>query len=554
MKTFLTTSLCILAAGSALAAGNPGSRISNPESQHSAQPNVIFFIADDMLPKHFNCLPQGKGKNLTPNIDRLADEGVVMLQQHCASPICTPSRYNVLTGTYASRAQNGWFKSTTRDLGGQTKVEFNTHIVKDQTTLPSLLKKAGYTTGMVGKNHVVEAHGLKRFKNFDASVKDPENVAILKANHDHVCQAMREIGFDYADRVYHNNPDFLGLHEIAVQNMDWITEGGVNFLKHATRNSKLETGNSKPFFLYFATTVPHGPSQGPRSWNADPLISPLGYLKEAPAVQPARETIPERIKAAGLPVNDDTCNMLWIDDAVGALLDTLEEAGQLDNTVFFFYSDHGQMSKGTLYQGGVYNPCIVWKKGGFPVGSTSDALVHIVDFAPTILDMAGADISDVKFDGKSYLPALNGEEFDKNRIMYFELGYARAVRKGNFKYLALRYPAEVENMTPEERKAALDEWNAERVRKHLRIVTEDPTKPFSHLTAIPGGGDAERGSTGAYPGYFDRDQLYDLSKDPNEQINFAVNPEYADKLADMKAELDKLVRSLPGTFGEFGKP
>ena len=137
--------------------------------------------------------------------------------------------------------------------------------------------------------------------------------------------------------------------------------------------------------------------------------------------------------------------------------------------------------------------------------------------------------------------------------MYFELGYARAIRKGNFKYLALRYPDKIENMTAEERQATLDEWNAERVRKHLRIVTEDPTKPFSHLTAIPGGGDAERGSTGAYPSYFDRDQLYDLSKDPTEQVNLANNPEYADKLDQLKAELEKMVESLPGTFGEFGR-
>jgi arylsulfatase A-like enzyme len=527
MKSWITTALCLFTAASAFA----------------EQPNVIFFIADDMLPTHFNCLPQGRGKNLTPNIDRLAGEGVVMLQQYCASPICTPSRYNVLTGTYASRAQNAWFKSITRELGGQTKVEFNTHIIKDQITLPALLKKAGYSTGMVGKNHVVEAHGLKRFKNFDASARDPEIVSQLKANHDRVCQAMREIGFDYADRVYHNNPDFLGLHEVAVQNMEWITEGGINFLKQQGR---------APFFLYFATTVPHGPTAEKRSWNADPLISPLGYLKKAPQGQPARSTIPKRLKKAGLPVNDSTANLLWLDDALGALMRTLEESGKLDNTVIFFYSDHGQMSKGTLYQGGIHNPCIIWRKGGFPVGSTSDALTHIVDFAPTILELAQADTA-AKFDGRSFLPILNGQEPDDERIMYFELGYARAVRKGTFKYLALRYPEEVENMTSEERQAALAEWNAERRRKHLRIVTEDSTQPFSHLTAIPGGGDAERVSTGAYPGYFDRDQLYDLSRDPREQVNLACHPAYAEKLEEMKTILADHVRDLPGSFGEFGE-
>jgi arylsulfatase A-like enzyme len=459
---------------------------------------------------------------------------------HVASPICTPSRYNVLTGNYASRARNAWFTSRTKEEG-QSVVEFNTHIVKDDITVQRLLQKAGYMTGMVGKNHVVEVDGLKRFPNFDASAKDPANAAQLKANHDHVCQALRETGFDYVDRVYHNNPDFLGLREVAVQNMDWITEGGVNFIRE---------NHEKPFFLYFATTVPHGPSQAPRSWNADPHVSPVGYLDDdkLPKVQPSRDTIPVRLKEAGLPVNNDTANMLWLDDAVGALIKELEATGELDNTIFFFFSDHGQRAKGTVYQGGVHDPCIVWKKGGFPAGSESDALTHITDFAPTMLDMAGVDYSDVTFDGKTFLPYLNGGPSDENRVLYFELGYARGIRKGNWKYMAIRYPAAVENMTMEERQKVLDEWNAERRRKHLRIVTEDATKPFSHLTPIPGGGDAERKSTGSYPGYFDRDQLYDLSADPKEQKNLANDPVYKEKLEEMQGELRRILDTLPGEF------
>ena len=73
---------------------------------HAERPNIIFFIADDMLPNHFNCLQKGKDEYLTPNIDRLAREGTLMLQQHVVSPVCTPSRYNVLTGNFGSRAQN----------------------------------------------------------------------------------------------------------------------------------------------------------------------------------------------------------------------------------------------------------------------------------------------------------------------------------------------------------------------------------------------------------------------------------------------------------------
>ena len=505
------------------------------------RPNILFFIADDMLPQHFNCLPQGKGKNLTPNLDRIAREGTIMLQQHVVSPVCTPSRYNVLTGKFGSRAQNPWFKQIT-EKNGQSIVEFNTHILSSDTTLPAILQAAGYTTGMAGKNHVAEVHHLKKFKNFDASAKDPANKALLKANHDHTCQAMREIGFDFADSVYHNNPNFLGLHEVAVQNMDWITSAGVRFLNQADEN---------PFFLYFATTVPHGPTVARRSWRADPRLTALGYLEQAPNVQPSRASIPKRIKAAGLPVNDSTANILWLDDALGALLQALEANGQIDNTIIFFFNDHGQLAKGTVYQGGVHNPSIVWRKGGFPVGATSNALVSNVDFAPTILDFAKIDYSKNQFDGESFHSYLQGIEPPRDRSLYFELGYARGLRIGNWKYMAIRYPEPIENMSLVERATVLEEWNDKRRKRHLNIVTDDPSRPFSHLTAIPGGGDAEKYSTGSYPGYFDRDQLYYLGNDPKEQINLADNPKYAKQLAAMKVQLRKHLDVLPGGFGDL---
>ena len=508
---------------------------------HAERPNIIFFIADDMLPNHFNCLQEGEDKFLTPNLDRLAREGTLMLQQHVVSPVCTPSRYNVLTGNFGSRAQNHYFTQNTKK-NGQSIVEFNTHILSTDRTLPALLKAAGYTTGMAGKDHVVEVSGLKRFKNFKGSARDTANKAQLKANHEHTRQAMLEIGFDFADSLYHNNPSFLGLYEVAVQNMDWITDAGVRFLRQP---------HTDPFFLYFATTVPHGPTQAKRSWKADPRLTAIGYLDKDLTVQPSRDTIPKRLRAAGLPVNDNTANLLWLDDALGALLDTLEATGEIDNTVIFFFNDHGQLAKGTVYQGGVHNPSIVWRKGGFPTGATSQALISNVDFAPTILDLAQVDYSQHKFDGQSFLPYLEGESPPEERLLYFELGYARGVRIGDWKYMAIRYPEAIENMNLEERAAVLKEWNDARYRRQLNIVTDDPTQPFSHLTAIPGGGDAEKKSTGSYPAYFERDQLYNLASDPNEQSNLAGDARHASVLAEMQAALITQLETLPGTFGEL---
>ena len=219
--------------------------------------------------------------------------------------------------------------------------------------------------------------------------------------------------------------------------------------------------------------------------------------------------------------------------------------------MIFFFNVHGQLAKGTVYQGGVHNPSIVWRKGGFPTGATSQALVSNVDFAPTILDLAQVDYSQHKFDGQSFLPYLEGESPPEERMLYFELGYARGVRIGNWKYMAIRYPEAVENMNLEERAAVLKEWNDARYRRQLNIVTDDPTQPFSHLTAIPGGGDAEKNSTGSYPAYFERDQLYNLASDPNEQSNLAGDARHASVLAEMQLALKKQLETLPGTFGEL---
>jgi arylsulfatase A-like enzyme len=511
----------------------------------SNQPNIIFFITDDMLPHHFNFLSGTKRKILTPNIERLAKGGTVMLNQYTVSPLCTPSRYSCLMGRYPSRADNPWFEQITKKNHGQTYVEFNTHIIKTDQNIARRLQKAGYVTGFVGKNHVVEVSGLKRAKNYDSSAKLPENVSFLKANHDRVCQVIREVGFDYVDHVYHNNPDFLGLFEVAVHNMDWITEGGINFIERYHKSKK-------PMFLYFATTLPHGPTEADRAWNANPLLSAVGYLDKAPHVQPARETIPQRIAAAGLKVTDDACNMLWVDDALGALVDELEKVGELDNTVIFFFNDQWMESKGTVYQGGTHTPSIVWRKGGFPVGATCDALVSSIDFTPTILDITQVPYKKTDFDGESFLPYLNGEKQDLGRILYFELGYGRGIIKGNWKYMEIRYPEAITNMTMAERKKLLDDWNANRIRKHMEIVTTDPTAGFSHLTAIPGGGHAEAHSTGTkhYPGYYDPDQLYDLSKDPREQKNLAKDPEMKAKLEEMQREMRKVLDTLPGEFPE----
>jgi arylsulfatase A-like enzyme len=501
-------------------------------------PNIIFFIADDMYPEMFNCLPEGAGKNLTPNLDRLAREGTIMSNQYVVSPVCTPSRYNCLSGRYASRASNEEFLRKTEEEEGQTVIQWNSFITREDSILPHYLKDLGYSTGMVGKNHVIEAKGLYRFPDFDADPLDPENKKQVEENYKKVREAILASGFDYAEALYHNNPNFIGLAELAVQNMDWIAEAGLNFI---------EQHHDRPFFLYFATTIPHQPGEPHRSWNADPRITAAGYLEEAPDVLPDRQSIPERIREAGLEGTNRE-NILWLDDALGSLLDKLEAHNILDNTVIFFFNDHGQRAKGTLYQGGVYNPSIIWRSGGFPCGPESRSIVSNVDFAPTILEMAGAERLPGDMDGISFRGALEGEDLQARESLFFELGYARAVIKGNYKYYALRYPRYATEWTAEERAAELDRYNRGREFRHMKIVNRDPSRPFSHLEVVPGGGQAENETYGKLPGYFDADQLYDLSADPDEQVNLASDPAYSETLIEMIEVLRSYTSSLPGKF------
>ena len=502
------------------------------------KPNIIFFIADDMYPEMFNCLPQGKGKNLSPNLDRLSEEGVLMENQYVVSPVCTPSRYNCLTGNYASRATNQQFRNQTKREEGQTVIHWNTFIAPKDKILSHYLKELGYTTGMVGKNHVIEAKGLHQFSDFNADANDPEIKQKVAANYEMVQQAILNNGFDYAEGIYHNNPNFIGVKELAVQNMDWIAEAGLDFI---------ERNKNNPFFLYFATTIPHGPTSAERSWEANPRVTAKGYIDEAPDVLPPRSSLTKRLREAGITARGKE-NVLWLDDALGALMNKLEKNDILDNTIIFFFNDHGQHAKGALYQGGVHNPSIIWQKEGFKCGSKSEAKVMNVDFAPTILEFAGGENVNQHFDGSSFKPVLEDKAEKIHESLYFELGYSRGVMKDDYKYIAVRYPDYAANRTAEDRKAVLDAYNQTRIFRSMEIVNRDPSKPYSHFHVIPGGSSAEHASYGKYPAYFEADQLYNIKKDSQELHNLATDPNYKEKLVEMKKELQEYLEKLPGKF------
>lgn len=528
--------------------GSPEASVSQPAAQASAErPNIVFIVTDDMYPWMFNNLPQGRDaagnpKNLMPHIDGLIRTGSFLSEIYVASPVCTPSRYNVLTGNYASRATNDKFVKFTAENEGQTVIQWNSFIEPgNEKTIGDRLQALGYRTGFVGKNHVIESKDqLDQGKKPDlyADPRRPDVKALLERRHTSLQNDITASGFDFADNLYDNNPSWLGLQALAVQNMDWITAGGVRFLEQA---------DDRPFFLYFATTLPHAPTQPERSWQADPLITAKGYLEAPLNVQPARSTLTPRVKAAGIKTKGAE-NLLWLDDGIGALLDTLEETGKLDNTIIVFFNDHGQNEKGTLYEGGLHTQAFMWRKGGFACGSVCGFRASNTDFLETILELAGDTNVEGYSDGSSFAGALNGEPRAEQQSIFHELGFARAVVMDGFKYIAVRYPSAMRNLTPEQRQKLLDDYNDFKRSFGAEVINLDPSLGFGHLEMVPGGGPAENQAFGGRASYFDQDQLYDLRADPEESVNLAKDPRYAGRMRAMRAEMQRYLEMLPGTF------
>jgi hypothetical protein len=132
--------------------------------------------------------------------------------------------------------------------------------------------------------------------------------------------------------------------------------------------------------------------------------------------------------------------------------------------------------------------------------------------------------------------------------MYHELGYARAIVKGNFKYYAVRSPKWGMDLTLEERKEMLIEYNEVKKIYGRPTASTDPSLPFGHLVMIPGGELAEKPAFTTMPYFSDPDQFYDLKNDPEEMNNLINDPRYADKIEELKDELRKYIEKLPGNF------
>jgi arylsulfatase A-like enzyme len=273
---------------------------------------------------------------------------------------------------------------------------------------------------------------------------------------------------------------------------------------------------------------------------------------------PPRHTIPERIRESDIPQDrfTDKCNLLWLDDGIGALRSKLKSLGMDENTVIIYFNDHGNENggKGSLYQSGIRTIGFAWSTNHFKRENAFTPRVQNIDFAPTILDLA--DVPEKKWqfmDGKSILPAIQGKTNRVHRSLYFEIGNARAVIMDSLKYYAVRHPSRIKNMPYKKRKKLL-ETKAKRAERRWidDWPVHDPSKPFDHLGLVPGGNSYSWKTQEHHPHYFDTDQLYNLNRDPKETVNLYNNEAYQKQAIKMKARLNQYVDDLPGDFGEYG--
>lgn len=489
------------------------------------KPNIIFIVTDDQHRNQFNFLNEGLDENgnktnLSPNIDKLAEEGVIFDKSYVSSSVCTPSRYSILTGNYASRAIK---KSNIKKYEGQTNVAWNVHINKNTNNIAKELQSNGYFTGMVGKNHVIEAENLHKI-DLNSDPRDPLIKKHLEENQQAQIKSVKNIGFDFAEALYKGNLPTQYPKAIEDHNMEWIVNSAQSFLTQASEKEN-------PFFLYFATTLAHGPEKLGTKHKGNPLASPIGFLEKPLDVMPSRDSISVRIKDAGL--EQEKTDILWLDDGIGVILAKLKEMGELENTVIFFINDHGvESGKGSLYEGGIKTVSFVWGPSFINSGIHSKQLVSNIDMVPTALELAGIKPSkEYKLDGSSMLSLLNGNETPIHKSLYFEIGATRAIIKNGYKYLAFKAPNSIKSKF---------EKNGEKA---------------THICDKPGGRGSESTALKFYAkNYFSKDQLYNIEEDSLEQNNIYQNVFNKDLANELKLELKKYIDSLPGTFPiEFTK-
>ncbi len=387
-------------------------------AQTPAKPNIIFILADDLGYGDLGCYGQQKFK--TPNLDRMAKQGMRFTQAYAGSTVCAPSRCVLMTGKHTGHAHvrgNGLVPLRPQDL-----------------TIATLLRRAGYVTGLIGKWGLGEpgTTGVPTKQGFDSFF------GYLNQHHAHNY---------YPDYLWRNEEKTPLKGNVVANNVaskraqyshDLFADEALRFL---------EANKAKPFFLYLALTIPHANNEAGK----------LGM--EVPSDEPySKEAWPQ-------PQRNHAAMITRMDRDIGRLLQKLQDLGIDDNTIVFFTSDNGPHREGggdpnffrssgplrgikrSLHEGGVRVPMIVRWPGRIPAGQTNPHVWAFWDFLPTAVDLAGVKAPN-DIDGISVVPTLLGKGKQRtHEFLYWEFhegGSQQAVRMGDWKAVRKKLGAPLE--------------------------------------------------------------------------------------------------------------
>lgn len=413
-------------------------------------PNIVFIVADDLGFGDLSCY--GQTKFQTPNIDRLAREGMTLTTHYAGCAVCAPSRATLMTGLHPGHSpirDNVEIAATGLPFDeGQMPLPAGT------ATLPKILQQAGYATGAFGK------WGLGPV----GSTGDPAKMGIGRF-FGYNCQAVAHNYYptslwDNDRRVSLRNPKFSAYQKLSPADDPNKPETYAKFSATdyapdliAERARRFVRDNKDlPFFLFFPTTVPHLALQVPD----DSLKEFLGKFPETP-YRGDRNYLPHPAPRAAY-----AAMISRLDREVGRLLDLVAELGLDENTIFVFTSDNGPLydrlggtdtdffrsagdfrgRKGSLYEGGVRVPCLVRWKGKIASGTKSDRLTGFEDWLPTLLELTGQSRKTPRnCDGVSFAPTLLGKRQRERPFLYREhggYGGQQFVRIGEWKLIRER--------------------------------------------------------------------------------------------------------------------
>jgi arylsulfatase A-like enzyme len=491
-----------------------GNRPGQP--RETGKTNFIVIYTDELQFSDLGCYG---GTIPTPNIDRLASEGLLFTSAYTTASMCTPSRYSVLTGQFPGRCSAPSFLKE-NPVDEPYNIAWNSWITEDKETLARVLSENGFITGMAGKWHigrVDEGTVLPHFQT-DDPLDDPQVDQKLRELQQTYQQVVRtQGGFDFAASVVWSNNDAAPIKALQFHNFPWMVQGALTFLEQ-------QKGSDIPFFLYFAPTAIHGPNHV-EDLARDVTYTPGGrdtsltrWQVDVPSLLEELSAIPEkdRHRYAG---------MVETDHVVGLIREKLDELGLTDHTVIIFISDHNiEPGKATSFEKGIHVPCIVYWPG-ITSGGSRNAMVQNIDIYPTILEAAGIPLPDhYPLDGVSMMRLIKDPDQSIREYLFAENGYTRSVSDGRYKYIALRYP---QSLVEEMENGELD-----------HVPSYVKAWPQAH-SAI---------AMQFFPAYFDQDQLYNLEADPYEQENLYATMTGSDELKELQGALQDHLATFSHPF------